>query len=201
MAKEPPLYESMYILTPDISEEDAERVINALHQYVENSGGEVVSDELFGPRRLAYEIDHYTEGIYRILYFRGDGSTVDELRHEFNLADEVIRGMVVVADPDAMFSATEAVAELEEVAVSAEPVLISELEAESAQEAEVSEEEEGAEEDTVSSEPALISEPEVEPAEEAEVSEEEEGAEEDIVSSEPEPWEPDEAAAEEIPEP
>lgn len=120
MAQEPTLYEAVYILDAELSEEDLERAINNLHQYVENTNGEVVSDELFGRRRLAYEIDHHNEGIYRIMYFHGDDTTIRELRHEFGLMEQVIRSMVVVANPDAIFKVREPARPTEEEASAAE---------------------------------------------------------------------------------
>ena len=107
MAAELTLYEAMYILDPELSDEQLEEAVSNVHQYVASSGGEVESDELFGHRRLAYEINGDTEGIYRVMYFRGTGATVDEIRHEFGLMESVIRGMVVVANSDAIFKPTE----------------------------------------------------------------------------------------------
>ena len=75
MASELTLYEVMYILDPELSDEQLQDTINNVHQYVTSIGGEVESDELFGRRRLAYQINRHTEGIYRVMYFRGTKHT------------------------------------------------------------------------------------------------------------------------------
>ena len=217
MAQQPTLYEAMYILDPELSEEEAERVMNDIHQYVEDNNGEVVSDELFGRRRLAYEIDDYTEGVYRILYFRGDGTTVGELRHEFGLIEPVIRGMVVAANPDAIYTSaepqvSETEEESEEAAELAEPILTGEQEpegaeeleadeaAETVEEAEVPSAEEESEEAAELAEPLLTGDQEPEGAEELEADEAAETVEEAEVSSESEASQPSDSAAEEISE-
>ncbi len=101
------LYEAMYILSPDVADDEMEEITEAFKQVLEAAGAEVVADELFGRRRLAYEINHYTEGIYRIVYFNGDGEAVSALKNEFGLNERVMRGMVVAANPDAIFHSRE----------------------------------------------------------------------------------------------
>jgi len=189
MAQETMLYEAMYILDPDLSEEEVEQVINDIHRYVEANNGEVVSDEFFGQRRLAYEIGGYTEGIYRILYFRGDGTTVGELRHEFGLIEPVIRGMVVTANPEAIYKSPEAPAgpaeeEAEEPAEPVEPIPA----------------EEEAEEPAEPVEPIPAEDQEAETAEQVEVDEAVEMSEEAPVPSESEAPEPSASAPEETSE-
>ena len=172
MAQEPTLYEAMYILDSELSEEEIEEAINNIHSYVENNAGEVVSDELFGRRRLGYEIDHHTEGIYRIMYFHGEAATIQELRHEFGLMESVIRGMVVTATPEAMF-VPEPVAEPAQPAAAAEELAAVEPEPEEAAPAEPVEE-------------VAAVEPEPEEAAPAEPVEEVEADEEDLASAEAE---------------
>ena len=103
MAEEITLYESMYILPVDLDDEEGEQITGILHDTVADAGAEVVADELLGRRRLAYEIDHQTEGIYRLMYFKGTGPAVDAVKNEFRLNERIIRGLVVVANPQAIF--------------------------------------------------------------------------------------------------
>ncbi|NLO73478.1 MAG: 30S ribosomal protein S6 [candidate division WS1 bacterium] len=122
MANPATLYEAMYILDVALSEEQAAEVSKTLAEAVAAAGGEIVSDELFGRRRLAFPINGHTEGVYRLLYFHGVGSLVPEVKHQFTLIEGIVRGMVVVADPKALFpspaereraAAAEAAAEAE----------------------------------------------------------------------------------------
>ena len=97
------LYEAMYLLAPDAEDEEMAEIAGALKSTVEAVGGEVVADELFGRRRLAYEINNYRDGIYRILYFNGTGAVVQALNNDFGLNERIIRGRAVVANPAAIF--------------------------------------------------------------------------------------------------
>jgi ribosomal protein S6 len=99
MAKEPVLYEAMYIFDVDLTDEQTAAVEDRFKAGLETQGAEVVDVQPFGRRRMAFEIKGRREGIYRIMYFKGNGAAVEELKHEFILSEEVIRGMVTVANP------------------------------------------------------------------------------------------------------
>ncbi|HEY3398222.1 MAG TPA: 30S ribosomal protein S6 [Armatimonadota bacterium] len=101
------LYEAMYILDTRLTEEEATAASLALREGVVAAGGEFVSDELFGRRRLAFAIDKHVDGVYRLLYFHGDGLIAEECRRQFVLVEPIIRGMVVVANPKAIFAPAE----------------------------------------------------------------------------------------------
>ena len=107
MAPPATLYEAMYILDTALAEEQAAQVSQTLQDAVAAAGGEIVSDELFGRRRMAFPINGHTDGVYRLLYFRGDGSLVQETKHQFTLIEGIVRGMVVVANPKAIVTAKE----------------------------------------------------------------------------------------------
>lgn len=111
MAQEATLYEAMYIVDVNLPDEEIAQVSQTLQEAVVTGGGEFVSDELFGRRRLAYSIEGHTEGIYRLLYFRGEGALVEELRHQFLLTEPIVRGIIVVANPKAVFQSEEKKAE------------------------------------------------------------------------------------------
>jgi len=111
------LYEATYILAADLEEEEIEQITGRLRETVEQAGAEFVADHLLGRRQLAYQINHHSAGIYRVMYFKGNGEPVSELKNELLLTESIIRGIVVVANPDAIYEPTsppEQVAELEE---------------------------------------------------------------------------------------
>jgi ribosomal protein S6 len=99
MAKEATKYEAMYILDPGLSEEEIAVVEDRLREGIEGQGAEFQSIQEFGRRRMTYEINGHREGLYKVMYFRGGGEAVAEIKHEFLLSEEVIRGLVVVANP------------------------------------------------------------------------------------------------------
>jgi len=108
VSEEPTLYEAMYIIDAGLEDEQVEAVVAQVNKVVENAGGEVVANEDFGRRRLAYQIKQHTEGLYKLLYFRGGGPVVDELKHEFQLNEAIIRGLVVIANPQAIYRTAQA---------------------------------------------------------------------------------------------
>ena len=129
------LYEAIYILATDLEEEEIEQISTRLREIVEQAGAEFVADNLLGRRQLAYQIDHHSAGIYRVMYFKGNGEAVRELKDELRMTESIIRGIVVVANPDAIFQPTtpeEHAAELEEEQTASEaeePEAVQEAEA------------------------------------------------------------------------
>ncbi|MEB3306957.1 MAG: 30S ribosomal protein S6 [Cyanobacteriota bacterium] len=93
-----PYYETMYILRPDIPEEEVESHINKYRQLVTESGGEVLDCQMRGKRRLAYTIAKHREGIYVQLNHNGDGQHVAPLERAMRLSEDVIRYLTVKQD-------------------------------------------------------------------------------------------------------
>ena len=71
-----PYYETMYILRPDIPEEEVETHVAKYRDLVTESGGEVLDCQMRGKRRLAYSIAKHREGIYVQLNHNGDGHSL-----------------------------------------------------------------------------------------------------------------------------
>ena len=102
MSAEGELYEAMYILSSDVEEDEMKQIADSLGTIAMEVGAVVKADEMFGRRRFAYEIDRRRDGIYRVMYFRGTGAAVAALKNEFQLNERIIRGIVVVANPQAI---------------------------------------------------------------------------------------------------
>ena len=104
MTKEAPtLYECMYILVPTLEDDEIQEVANRIEQAVTEADGEVKGHYDWGRRRFAYKIRQWTEGIYRILYFTSMGPAVDELKQLATSDERIIRAMVVIANPRAIY--------------------------------------------------------------------------------------------------
>ncbi len=91
-------YESMFIVEPQVEEESFEAIVSKFENLVNTNGGEVVKTDRLGKRRLAYEIDDRTEGIYVDMYFNATGETVAELERVFKLTEEILRYLIVRKD-------------------------------------------------------------------------------------------------------
>tara|TARA_B100000700_G_C14609619_1_gene652964 strand:- start:3 stop:461 length:459 start_codon:yes stop_codon:yes gene_type:complete len=90
-----PYYETMYILRPDIAEEEVESHISKYNEEVTVNNAEVLDSQMRGKRRLAYPIAKHKEGIYVQLSHKGDGKHVKSLEKAMRLSEDVIRYLTV----------------------------------------------------------------------------------------------------------
>ena len=93
-----PYYETMYILRPDIPEEEVETHVSKYRDLVTEAGAEVLDTQMRGKRRLAYTISGHKEGIYVQLTHNGDGQQVAILERAMRLSEDVIRYLTVKQD-------------------------------------------------------------------------------------------------------
>ena len=92
---EQPYYETMYILRPDIPEDEVDSHLKKYNEILEKSGTEVLDSQMRGKRRLAYPIAKHKEGIYVQLSHKGNGQQVAILERAMRLSEDVIRYMTV----------------------------------------------------------------------------------------------------------
>ena len=95
---EKPYYETMYILRPDIPEEEVDSHLKKYTEILEKSGTEVLDSQMRGKRRLAYPISKHKEGIYVQLSHKGNGQQVATLERAMRLSEDVIRYLTVKQD-------------------------------------------------------------------------------------------------------
>ena len=88
-------YETMYILRPDIAEDEVTNHINKYNKLLEELGGKILDSQMRGKRRLAYTIAKHREGIYVQLSHQGDGQHIFKIEKAMRLSEDVIRYMTV----------------------------------------------------------------------------------------------------------
>jgi len=88
-------YETMYILRPDIAEDEVTNHIDKYNKLLEKFGGTILDSQMRGKRRLAYQISKYREGIYVQLSHQGDGQHIFKIEKAMRLSEDVIRYMTV----------------------------------------------------------------------------------------------------------
>ena len=88
-------YEIMLLLDPELADERQNEILTRIRELVEKRGGAWQSQETWGRRRLAYEIDKHGEAVYYLLQFDCDGETLDELTRVLKITDGVLRHMAV----------------------------------------------------------------------------------------------------------
>ena len=88
-------YETMYILRPDIAEDEVTNHIDKYNKLLEDFGGTILDSQMRGKRRLAYSIAKHREGIYVQLSHQGDGQHIFKIEKAMRLSEDVIRYMTV----------------------------------------------------------------------------------------------------------
>ncbi|MCU1270581.1 MAG: ribosomal protein [Acidobacteriaceae bacterium] len=93
-------YELMFIVRPDMTEEDQDKLISTLETAVTSSGGQVKNMEKMGKRRLAYTVRKFHDGMYMLLTFEGGGGLVHELERRLRVSEPVIKFLSVRIDEE-----------------------------------------------------------------------------------------------------
>ena len=88
-------YETMYILRPDIAEDEVTNHIEKYNKLLEELGGKILDSQMRGKRRLAYQIAKHREGIYVQLSHQGDGQHIYKIEKAMRLSEDVIRYLTV----------------------------------------------------------------------------------------------------------
>jgi small subunit ribosomal protein S6 len=88
-------YEILLMLDPELPEERQAEVVARTRELVEGGGGSWANEDIWGRRKLAYEIDHKGEGVYRLLTFETTPETLDEISRVLKITDGVMRHMAV----------------------------------------------------------------------------------------------------------
>jgi small subunit ribosomal protein S6 len=91
-------YETVFILTPVLSEDDAKKTINGYIDLLKSQGAEMVHEEHWGLKNLRYTIKKKNTGIYHVLEYRATGKAVDTLEVAFRRDETVLRYLTVRLD-------------------------------------------------------------------------------------------------------
>ena len=91
-------YELTLVLNPNLEEETCKADFDKIQGEIARFGGTVEKVDEWGRRRLAYEIDKLSEGIYYIVNFDGEASTPNELENRLRINESVLRYLIVRVD-------------------------------------------------------------------------------------------------------
>ncbi len=109
-------YELMVILDPEIDERTVAPSLDKFLNVIRNDGGTIDNVDIWGRRRLAYEINKKTEGIYAVVQLTANASATVELDRQLKLSEAVMRTKVLRAE-EAIAQVAEAAKVAEEKAV------------------------------------------------------------------------------------
>ncbi|MFA6004560.1 MAG: 30S ribosomal protein S6 [Elusimicrobiota bacterium] len=91
------IYETVLILKPVLSDPEVAEWVEKTKQVISSDGGEVMSNEICGRRKLTHFIGKTREGVYAYLKYRAGPSLLKKLSHNFSVANDLLRDMTVVA--------------------------------------------------------------------------------------------------------
>jgi small subunit ribosomal protein S6 len=91
-------YELMFIVRPDMPEDEQDKLIATLEAAMTSTGGALKKVERMGKRRLAYTVRRFYEGVYLLLTIEGSGGLVHELERRLRVTEPVIKFLTVRID-------------------------------------------------------------------------------------------------------
>lgn len=89
------VYENMVILNAALSDEDAEVAVGKIKELIVNQGGEVLKVDVWGKRKLAYEIKKQKKGLYILLFFKTPTTTIKKLEEFYKVYDAVLKYIII----------------------------------------------------------------------------------------------------------
>jgi small subunit ribosomal protein S6 len=93
-------YELMFIVRPDMGDEDLDKLISTLESQGTSAGGTVKGVERMGKRRLAYLVRGFREGLYILFHIEGGGAEIRELERRLRVTEPVIKFITVRVDEE-----------------------------------------------------------------------------------------------------
>src|SRR5579859_772288 len=93
-------YEVMFIVRPDLPEEEVEKLTTTLQTHATNAGATVQNLEKMGKRRLAYDVKKFQDGLYVLLTLLADGKAIHELERRMRVTEQVIKFITVRTDEE-----------------------------------------------------------------------------------------------------
>lgn len=93
-------YEVMFIVRPDVVDEDLDKLISTLEGNITTAGGVVKNIERMGKRRLAYTVRKFNDGMYILFTVEGEGKLIAEIERRLRVAEPVIKFITVRVDEE-----------------------------------------------------------------------------------------------------
>ena len=90
-------YEVLFIIDPMTDEEQKNKLIDTVKEII-NANGEAGEADIWGNRKLAYEIDKKNEGFYVLIPFKGETELPKELNRRLRISDKIMRHIIVCQD-------------------------------------------------------------------------------------------------------
>ena len=95
-------YETVFIVTPVLSDVQVKEAVDKFRGVITENGGQIVNDEDWGLKKLAYPIQKKTTGFYHFIEFAGEGTLIDQLETQYRRDERIIRFLTFKQDKHAV---------------------------------------------------------------------------------------------------
>ncbi|MFA0960789.1 30S ribosomal protein S6 [Roseivirga sp. BDSF3-8] len=95
-------YETVFILTPVLSDTQMKDAVDKFRNILKEGGAEIVNEETWGLRKLAYEIQHKSTGFYTLFEFKANPEFIASLETEYRRDEKVLRFLTLALDKHAI---------------------------------------------------------------------------------------------------
>ena len=94
-------YETIYILNPNLSDEDYHQIINKFNKLIEDHKGVIIKTQEWGKQRLAYAINKFNNGFYVLVSFCANSAVTTELERSFKIEENILKYQTIKMADDA----------------------------------------------------------------------------------------------------
>ena len=94
-------YETVFIMTPVLSEDQMKEAVQKYVKFLTDKGAEIILEDNWGLKKLAYPIQKKTTGFYYLIEFRGEGSIIQDLEIAYKRDERIIRFLTLALDKHA----------------------------------------------------------------------------------------------------
>ena len=95
-------YETVFILTPVLSDDQMKEAVKKYEDYLGQKGAEIIHEESWGMKKLAYPIQKKSTGFYQLIEYKAEGEIIADVETEFRRDERVLRFLTVKLDKHAI---------------------------------------------------------------------------------------------------
>ena len=95
-------YETVFILTPVLSDDQMKEAVKKYEDYLAQAGAEIVHEEHWGMRKLAYPIQKKSTGFYQLIEYKAEGNVIADVETELKRDERILRFLTVKLDKHAV---------------------------------------------------------------------------------------------------
>jgi len=88
-------YETLFVIKPTLTEEEIAAEIAKIKDVLTKEGAELLATNDMGMRKLAYQVEKNDRGYYTVLFYKGEGTVINELERNLKISEEVIKFLTV----------------------------------------------------------------------------------------------------------